>query len=371
LLGLAVAGAGLAKGPAAWPVIGAALVGASVARGSWRAANRLPIWLALAIALGVWGYVYWRMSGAIRASGQTPVMQGPSEFLWAWSKLSAPGVLKVASMPIVALVSALPASLGLLLMWDRGVDAVRTGSGEDPGERAAFAAGRAIAIACVGSLAFMAVLGVDNPRYAMPSVCVTPMLVGGVVRGMEGRSSPWGRRSAQRLLLSPTGRGLGWWPIVLTIAAGVWAAWGEPRSRAGSGWLAGEAMAREIAASGRRNATVLADHVIEARPEILWYAQRQRAAQVCGRWIPGLADRVMPTALDSGTLVLLRTDAESGELARAHANWPGASDGGLVPIARGSVSKFDFTLFGWRGEVSGAEGPSDARPENSAKDAPE
>lgn len=380
-LGLATAGAGLAKGPAGWPAIIATIIAGALVCG-WRTTTRAWLLIALLIPAAIWGYVYLRMSHAIAATGQTPVTQGPSEFLWHAGKLSPGGIAKVLSMPLVALVSAMPASLALLFPW--GGDAKREAAGTPQ-----FQAARILSVACLGSLIALAVLGVDNPRYAMPSVCAVPMVVGYVVWGMQRDFVPLRRRIAQRLMLMRTGREIGWWPMVLVVVATAWCAISggysssELSPRGLSKW-SGHALAITAASAGHQRVDVLADHMIEARPEVLWYMSRARGADgvICSarpRWMPGLAAKSMPPELTAGALALLREDDGSDERRQATEHWQNATAGELRELANGWVSKFRYSLMALRASVTtpepqaGVSGASPARSDsagNQANDAP-
>ncbi len=353
-LGLAIAGAGLAKGPAGWPAIIATIIAGALVCG-WRTTTRAWLLIALLIPAAIWGYVYLRMSHAIAATGQSPVTQGPSEFLWHAGKLSLGGIAKVLSMPLVALVSAIPASLALLFPW--GGDAKREAAGTPQ-----FQIARILSVACLGSLIALAVLGVDNPRYAMPSVCVVPMVVGYVVWGMGGEGGRFTKlrtKIARRLLVLPQASRV-WispWPIVLilaSVASGVaWNAYKSyPGSVDGSGKWAGRQIASSLHGAGKANATVLADHLIEASPEVLWYAKRWRdkggaSWSLHVRWMPGLSVRSRPKEVDEGALVVLRTDPGSDEWGRAFQNWRAHADDRFEVVAKGATRKYEFTAAEW------------------------
>lgn len=292
--GVCMAAAALAKGPAGFAAIGAAgcagLVLTPAADGEPKAIARLRValWLGLAylIATVLAGAAFLKLIEAAetwqRETARTPVVQNVSEFLWGGeAAVTAAHILKVLSMPIVALASALPVSLALA-----------------PSLRRSGAAGslmaRGVAWACVGSLVVLTAAGVHNPRYAMPSLAFLPVLVPFAVLA-------WPRVGG---LMRPA-------LVVLLVGAGVWIGVLEPRQRAKSGREAGVAMARELP----DGAMVWADEMIEARPETLWYAKQ--AAAGAGRriepvWVVGMT--MLPSLPRQGFL-LVRSDELKSELA--------------------------------------------------------
>jgi 4-amino-4-deoxy-L-arabinose transferase-like glycosyltransferase len=348
ILAAALIGVVLCKGPAGLPIIGASVVAACIVRWSIAPIRDGVMWIALVIACAALLGVWLRMRSAIEGSGQIPVLQGPSEFLWSREKLSIRGLAGVLGMPLLALASALPASLALLFPW--GADAPREASVHEAGEPVygGFAAARAVAIACVLSLALLVLLGVDNPRYAMPSVAVLPMLVGYVAWGIDGPFTAIRRRIARVLLLDSSGRGVGWWPVLLGFAAMVWIFVSEPRSRASSGREAGVSIAPVLSSLS----AVAADHLIEARPEVLWYARQTNqnlegsGAQASTasrkiRWLPGrLAEAIDPAS--GFDAVMLRSDQGSDEHTRLV---PLLKSEGFEFVRQGRVSKFAFEIW--------------------------
>jgi hypothetical protein len=144
-------------------------------------------------------------------------------------------------------------------------------------------------------------LGVTNPRYAMPSLSFVPVLAAYVYRGFAGGFGEKRRRIARWCML-----GSPWaWPAALALAAVVYVGWAEPRRRATSGREAGLELGRLLP----EGALVWADHMIEARPEMLLYTglSRPRTKVV---WVPRMAEM---GALPRKGWLVLRTDAQSGE----------------------------------------------------------
>jgi hypothetical protein len=124
----------------------------------------------------------------------------------------------------------------------------------------------------------------------------------------------------------------------LLAGAIVWVAVLEPREREKSGRAAGE----EMGAMLPDGAMVWADHMVEARPEVLWYAQRVAARSgkhIDPQWWPNLARML---SLPRKGYLLLRTDQESGE--EAAYRGAGFMDR-LTKVWEGRVHKFGCALY--------------------------
>lgn len=294
----ALVAAALAKGPAGLPVLGGVVAGACLARRSVRPARSPVLWIGTVGATVVLGVVAWRMAAALQASGETAITQTPGEFMWSGAGVTALGLLAVAAMPVVAWASAFPASLALLFPW--GPDARAEAPEGDEGWLMA----RATALAIVLSLGLYTVLGVHNPRYAMPAMTLAPMLAPYVVRGFRGAFVPVRRGIAGILLLGAPAA----WGVLLLAGGAVYITVIEPARRASSGAEAGAALGAALPAG----AEVWANDLIEARPEVLLYARRAAGRDLRVRWKPSLG--ASPSLPDPGGYVVLRTDAGSTEL---------------------------------------------------------
>ncbi|MCC6660436.1 MAG: glycosyltransferase family 39 protein [Phycisphaerales bacterium] len=304
--------AGLAKGPAAGPCVLAAVIVASRG-GAWRTRARW-YFAALFVGLVVLAAAGWKLWAEAR--GQDPIMQSPSEFLWTSGRLSPATVASILLVPPAALVSALPTALVLPFALGRG-------AGDDPRARAA-------AWTVLIALTFYPLLGVANPRYAMPALTLIPVLIPWFLRNTadawEGRTLSLARTVMLRVPLA--------WPIILGAGAMAYITVMEPSRHASSGREPGRALAASLPAG----ATVWANDLIEARPETLLYAVR--AAAQAGRdvrvlWKPGLAAGQAPTP---GTFAVLRTDPDATDLPALRA----------VPfdvVTTGSVHKYTFSLL--------------------------
>jgi 4-amino-4-deoxy-L-arabinose transferase-like glycosyltransferase len=310
---LAITLTGLVKGPAGLPpVIAAGVAAIWLARRTGGLGRLLPsLALVAAIPGAIWLVLFRAIRARIEATGQIPVTQDVSEFLWA-GPVTLGRVAEVAVMPLAALASALPVSLAVGLVWDRGAG------------RAERSMTLGVVFAAVGSLVGLAIAGVHNPRYAMPSVAALAVLAGPawvvITRSWPQRAPRLGVPLAVALLLTCIGLG----PVRDAL-----------RSPANSGRLPGE----RLGASLPDGAEVWAHDLVEARAETLMYAQRAAARD--GRrvrivWKPDL-DLPPP-----GGYLIIRTDSASYELQRARdRGWLEKLD----EVATGRVHVFDFALY--------------------------
>lgn len=328
--GVAIAAAVLLKGPSGLPVLLAAALVSFALPGGLR---REPLhWLGAIVTAAV---VLVPVGLAIRRDlaslGEPAVTQGLSEFLWSFDRLAS-----ILALAPAALLSALPSSLAMLFPWGGDARGEQDAS-ESELQRGDFArmrsAARLISLVILMSLGFFTLLGVSNPRYAMPAVALAPATVAYVFRGMARAYTPTRRRIAAVMTLDGARRA--WVPIVVLTLAGVaWAQWNEGRRERASGRAAGIELSRSVSPG----AVMYADHMIEARPEVLWYAQRAAGGNgVRFLWRSLRAEDVPP--VPGGWL--LRSDAGSDEVAR------GTAEGWLPegpPAAAGNVYKFSYEL---------------------------
>lgn len=285
-LGASLGGALLVKGPAGLACIAGALLGPCVAGRSCRPLARWPIWAGLGIGFAIFGA--WFALAASRASALAdgPVVQSPSEFLWAKGK-----IVQVLTLGPVTLLGALPFALALPL-------ALVGSRHRDPVDREGEDAGRALAWGMLLALGFETLIGVSNNRYAMPAVTWMPAVYAFVLWRHRGGASDWAGRIGRAVLL---GRPAGVCAVML-LAAWAHLAWFEHRrdSRT-SGLEAGLSLGAALPPGD-----VWADKAIDTRPEVLWYAAGEAARRgkpVAVHWVPGLAELAAPPR---GTLVLLQ-----------------------------------------------------------------
>jgi 4-amino-4-deoxy-L-arabinose transferase-like glycosyltransferase len=330
--------AALAKGPAAFAAIGMTIVASAVVLRSARVLLRPGLWIAAAIPAILFGALVIAIGRAVEDAGQTPVLQGVSDFLWSGRNLTLNNSGKVLVMGPSALVTALPASLALIFVWERSTGLEPGAPCTDPSRADQLA--RAIALTCILSLALLTAMGVQNPRYAQPSLVFLPVLVAYIARGTAGMFNERRLKVARAFLPA---RGLVWLAVLLAAAI-YYIGWHQHHQRSrSSGREAGIALAEHLPAG----AIVWADQLIEARPEVLLYARRAAAAQgrdVTIRWIPDLARRLGADLIPPvGTCLALRTDDGADEHA-AVLNLPQESLQ-FERLAAGRVHKFDFVLL--------------------------
>lgn len=326
------------KGPAGIPFVVASALGVVAARGRVVVSGIVCI-ASAALAAGITAEVIrLEYSLLVEARVWPVVTQSVEEFLWDRERVGA-----IITLAPFVLATMLPASLAVLFPWgpdarrERACERQESPQGCTPGDLAL-----AVAWACVISLAILTIVGVGNARYGLPVCALITPLVAYVSRGA------WSARDAREpgafvgkrpriarmmRLGSPIA-----WPLILLTMAGVYVGVMEPHRRATSGREAGIALAARLP----DGAVLLADEMIEARPEVLLYAVREaerEGRRVRVRWLkPGF----MPQERPEGLLLLLREDELIDEVA-----WY-TNDGRfgvLTPIARGEVHKYEFVLM--------------------------
>lgn len=302
----------LAKGPAGAAVPASVLVACALVARSWHPV-RSP-WPWISIALGTVPFVTWMTLAAASVQGDAAVTQSPGAFLWSEPPL------RVLTLTPIAWLSALPASFALLFPW--GGDADREAAGDADaveGLRIARVLTWAWLLANLGWL----VAGVGNPRYTLPAATLVAPIVGWVIATRPAMTSAR-QRIAAVMRLGPA------WvlPALLLTGWGVYLATVEQPLRQTSAGPAGsvlaESLARAFSDPPPRPVVVLADGVIESRPEavlalIMGCREQDPPVSVEVHWFPGLgahAGALAVNGLDADAL-LLRTDpagAETGVL---------------------------------------------------------
>ncbi|MCC6676645.1 MAG: glycosyltransferase family 39 protein [Phycisphaerales bacterium] len=330
LAAAAIVIAGLAKGPAGAPVLGAVILAALIVKRSWRPALNPALIAALLVSGAALAGLAMAISGAAARAGQSVVTQGVSDFLWEPSR-----ILGVLTLPVAALAAGLPGSLGLLFAWSpagRIALSTRQRAAEPVEDGPSFMA-RGLAWSCLLSLVILLIAGVSNPRYTMPAMGLPAVLTAHAASVAASGREAKGTRVWRLLTLSHPAIV----PVILVIAAIVYIPVSEAQRERSSGRAAGHAIGGLLP----DGATVWADHVVEARPEVLLYAQRRarelgRTVEV--RWKP--ASPAAPNPLPPpGQFLLLRGDEASGEAARY-----AAAGIALRRVWTGRVHKFDCVL---------------------------
>lgn len=320
----------LAKGPAGAPVIAAAVIATVLVKKSGRILLRPAFAASLGAAaavVGVWG---WLTLSALRHIGEAAITQGVGDFMWEPRKL-----IGVLTLPFAATGASLPASLALLFAWSpagRGVLSPRQRLAESDAPGPSDIA-RILALTTLLSIAILMIAGVSNPRYTMPAMTLPAILAAHAAAvahsGLEAKGTRvWNALTLRRPAMLAAG---------LLVAAFVYVPLSESRRERSSGRAAGLALAEQIP----DGAEVWADHLVEARPEVLLYAQRRAEAlgrRVTPRWVPA-SDLSPCPAPPPGGCVLLRTDPASAEEARYR-----AAGIPMRELATGRVHKFAFSL---------------------------
>jgi hypothetical protein len=197
-----------------------------------------------------------------------------------------------------------------------------------------------LGLSWVAAVVVLMLTGSSNPRYAMPAgVLLTPLAAWALRACWSAR-----RRSlAARLVI--LGHPLVPF-IVLLIGWAIWLTADLRRPRQREGRDAGAAIASHLPAG----AVVWANDLIEARPDVLLYAvAASRAAHAAEpaltpRWAkPALLAGHLPSPAAAGPVfLLLRSDVESGEVARYRSQ---LEAGDLTRVASGQVAKYEWVLL--------------------------
>lgn len=320
-LGVSVAAMALTKGPAGLPALAGILLGACLARRSLRPLHAWDLWGGLALGAGLVGLWALLLAARLRHLDLPPVLED-ARFLWREGK-----TLGVLVLVPAALAGALPWALALPFALRRHDDT--------PG---AFV-GAGAAWGVIVGLAFYCVIGVDNTRYAMPALLFVPVAYAAALAAhahARGTRRLWG----WRLFLGAPAL-----PMLTLILAGVgYCQWFEHwRDVRHSGRAAGVALAAALP----DHATIVADELLDTRPEVLWYAQRTIAARgghLRVVWAPGLP----PERVPAEAFVLLRTDNEPRMNRKPEmALLDGRNDLFDRDLrVEGAVHKFEFMLLG-------------------------
>jgi len=324
------------KGPAAAPAIGGALLGAGLVRLRTARADRPRLGLgglaaAVGAALGAAVLIAEaRLALRLGDTGLPVVAQSPGAFLWGEP-------LQTLALAPTVWAMALPAALALLFPW--GPDA-RAEAQTNDDERAVRRVALALAAAWLAGVAVAVLAGISNPRYLLPVATLTAPLVAYVVRGVCLRGGGFGakRRAIGRamLLTPPSLKAPGLpWIALLAVVFAVYLVAVERGVRGTSGRDAGRALAEVLPAG----AVVVADGAVEARPEVMLYAERAGDGPPRWVWAPAWDDRVLDAA--GAGWALIRTDAMGDE--RAVLERLGVPPG-AEPEWSGRVHLFDLEL---------------------------
>lgn len=330
-LALATGAMALVKGPSGIPALIGLIGAALLVQRSCRPLLRPGLWLGLTGGLAIVGLWLGLLTAAVSRQSLAVVTEPASRFLWK------PGfALQVLTLPLSALASALPLSLALIpaLLRVPSPDehAARTSRADDTG--------RTLAWSVLLSLALYCVIGVSNARYAMPALTLVPLVFGFAASRAESFTAAAHTFTSRALLLHRPVITL----AVLAVGAGAHTIWFEQRrEQRTSGRAAGLALGDVL-----RTGEVWADEMIDARPEVLLYAQRQaqtRGVMLRVRWMPGLGDTLLLPP--PGSYLVLRDDDRPREWRQPEFPPYCAADllKGLQPVFSGQAHNFSFRVY--------------------------
>lgn len=326
--------AALAKGPAGVPVIGGVILAAGLMR-MWTARGLAGLGVMALVAAGVLVPLGRRILAA--NADPSAITQGSEAFMWS------KGVAPVLMLAPMALFSALPASLAMLFPWGKDADAE---AGCDPAARRSLLIARVLGASWLASLAVYMALGVPNPRYAMPAAGLLCPMACYAVRGAWGvhaTFNPKRRQLVKRLMLGNPAAV----PVLLTCIALLTTVGARSYKIGMDGRMAGAHLAEAAVLAGEgggRGGDIWADGLIEARPDVLLYAQRVAAKTADVRLRPlwkkfEMAEGRLPPR---GELIVLRIDSEGDERARYE---EAIVDGRLVAAGDGEVGRYKFRVY--------------------------
>lgn len=350
---LGIVGFALTKSAASAPCVAGAMIGVCIARRSHRPLFHPAPWVAI-IAGSVSAYVLLRHFAAI--NNDADAVRETGQFAMKW--ISNPGGW-ITLIPL-AFAAALPMSIALLIPI--GKDARAEQESADPAWSRCVLAGRACAFALFASCLLYAAAGLDNARYLMPATVFLAPIVGYIIRGLAGGGTgPFARAGfmdhRREILKRLIFRGPAAWAGVL-LGVAIMLNTGSSILPRTTSRATGEALAAALPPG----ATVWADDLIEARPDILLYARQSAAAS--GRTLrfiwakPRMHRAELPTGGDdtAPAFIILRTDDASGEGVRY---LPALESRQLRLVHQDTLGKYAFALFRVEPEKNGAD-PSTA-----------
>lgn len=319
LVGLALGAMLLTKGPAAAPCVVAAIVAGFWAR--WRPKALLTPTLGIGIPLGLAIFGLWALLLARAISGLDLVTESPTEFLFRDGALR-----KVLALAPVSLAGAAPVSLTLIVLL---LPTPRPDYLVEQRRRA-----KALALTCLGALLIYTALGVSNNRYAMPALGVLAPLATFWLADAHLRLS---QIEARRVRMVATGI-----LIALVAAALPLSYFYELRRERNSG----KNLALPLATILPDGAVVWADQVVEQRPEIFWYTQKEArnlGKSVHPQWVPQRPGQP-PRLPSAGGYFLARIDPSdtSGEWQLIRGSRTLA---GMSPLWEGKVQNLAVALY--------------------------
>lgn len=346
-----ILGFALTKTAASSPCVVGAIIGVCLTRRSLRPLMCAWMWGAVLIGGGA---AYFALEHFAAINNDPDAVREGGQFAMKW--LENP-VEWLALVPI-AFIAALPLSIALFIPI--GKDARAEGNSPDAAWSRCVRAGRACAFAWFASCVIYAAIGIDNPRYLMPASVFLAPIVGYIIRGMAaGGTGPFARAGfmehRRNILKRLIYRGPSAWAGALLGLAIIFNTGGSILPPTTSRTV-GAALAEALPAG----ATVWADDLIEARPDILLYARQ--AADASGRTLtflwakPRMHKADLPEPSEAGSFVLLRTDERSGEGPRYVEAMESQR---LRLVTQSALGKYTFALFRVQNPEPGAVAPAE------------
>lgn len=368
----------LTKGPAGVPTLLAVMIACVWGRAQNITPRPAPRrdWLTVAAALlcGALVFAAWMFAarGALARSGETPVTQEFTQFLFTPQKLFG-----IVSLPIAAIISALPHT-AFFSVFLRPSQALRACI--DPLVRQQAVLARAIAIAVVVGVLLSMLLGVSNSRYTLPTLALVPVVVGGACWWLLERANQAESDTTARSLrksLSNTLTILAAMLLIACVGLGVYAEHRRTVRTTGEtdGMRTGAAIVANfqpgLPADSRKGAALAeafkkhpnpiielwGDEMLDIRPEIAMSAAREARTHgvvIVPKWKPlslvGTAgdNSLVPPLPPAGNFVLLRTDSKPREPGRIE-ELPAYERAGLMAqlraVFKGTAHDFEYTLY--------------------------
>jgi 4-amino-4-deoxy-L-arabinose transferase-like glycosyltransferase len=312
----------LTKGPAGFPIFLALLIAAAYLNRSAKPLYAPKILIPIALAALLFA-LHWSRT---LAAAPDAITQSPEAFMFEPGRLP-----KLIAFIPVALFTAIPTTLALMFPW--GPDA-RT-EAKESNTLPKFHAAKLLALSIPLALLIMMIAGVSNDRYAQPILASTPPLIGWLlITNLHPK-----RRLILRILTLGSPKILA---LILLILIPIFILRVDPLTKSTSGKQPALTLASDLTHQlPPGNYTVVADAMIEARPETLLYLRNQARTtnhNLDIRWTPDLPNDQLSQLASTGhapLLALIRTDQNGNE-----------SDKVLIDktLATGSVHEFDFAL---------------------------
>ena len=322
----------LTKGPAGFPILLSLLLSTAILNRSIKSFFNLSILLPVALAAALFA---WFWSITLAAAGPDAIVQSPNAFMFEADKFP-----KLAGFIPVSLLTALPITGALLFPW--GKDAKAEASQSEQLQKQLHTA-KLIALSIPLALLIMNITGVSNDRYAQPILITAAPLTGWLLTIYStGTLQPHRQKIFNTITLgSPK--------ILATILAALailYITTIEPANRATSGKQPALKLAEDLQTNlpplpPNTRYILVADAMIEARPETLLYLHRalkNTDHQLQILWLPNLPPERLTNlnaASPTPLLALIRTDPPSKEPDKVLPN---------KVIATGTVHEFDFSL---------------------------